>query len=157
MANDAQEYIQQHEPARWHRSTVADGQWMQRNTFDVLNGNDEQLGMFIDALDGKLAASAAALSQAIADEAKIGYIPTVKVILSDTTGFDDKSKYPNVTKDFWPYSSNLAINMCSNNYNYPGGDKDAASTFVHEFAHCLDATFKEFKNPYGLDGSHYGN
>ena len=69
MANDAQEYIQQHEPARWHRSTVADGQWMQRNTFDVLNGNDEQLGMFIDALDGKLAASAAALSQAIADEA----------------------------------------------------------------------------------------
>jgi hypothetical protein len=69
MANDAQEYIQQHEPARWHRSTVADGQWMQRNTFDVLNGNDEQLGMFIDALEGKLVASAAALRQAITDEA----------------------------------------------------------------------------------------
>ncbi len=96
-------------------------------------------------------------SQAIADEAKIGYIPTVKVLLSDTTGFDDKSKYPNVTKDFWPYSSGLAINMSSNNYNYPGGDKDAESTLVHEYAHCLDATFKEFKNPYGLDGSHYGN
>ena len=96
-------------------------------------------------------------SQAIADEAKIGYIPTVKVFLSDTTGYDDKSKYPNVTKDFWPYSSNLAINMSSNNYNYPGGDKDAESTLVHEYAHCLDTTFKEFKNPYGLDGSHYGN
>jgi hypothetical protein len=96
-------------------------------------------------------------SQAIADEAKIAYIPTVKVYLSDTTGYDDKSKYPNVTKDFWPYSSGLAINMSSNNYNYAGGDKDAESTFVHEYAHCLDATFKELRHPYGLDGSHYGN
>ena len=110
-----------------------------------------------DGQKALLAAFRASKSDAVQAEAKIGYIPTVKVLLSDTTGFDDKSKYPNVTKDFWPYSSNLAINMCSNNYNYPGGDKDAASTFVHEFAHCLDATFKELKNPYGLDGSHYGN
>jgi hypothetical protein len=104
-----------------------------------------------------LSAFRTAKSQAVADEAKIAYIPKVKVILSDTTGYDDESKYPNVEKDFWPYSSNLAINMSSKNYNYAGGDKDAASTFVHEYAHCLDTTFKELKNPYGLDGSHYGN
>ncbi len=104
-----------------------------------------------------LAAFRTSKSQAVADEAKIAYIPKVKVILSDTTGFDDESKYPNVEKDFWPYSSNLAINMSSKNYNYAGGDKDAASTFVHEYAHCLDTTFKELKNPYGLDGTHYGN
>ena len=104
-----------------------------------------------------LSAFRTAQSQAVADEAKIAYIPKVKVILSDTTGYDDESKYPNVEKDFWPYSSNLAINMSSKNYNYAGGDKDAASTFVHEYAHCLDTTFKELKNPYGLDGSHYGN
>lgn len=96
-------------------------------------------------------------SDAIKEEAKIGYIPKVNILLSDTTGFDDESKYPNVEKDFWPCSTGLTINMSSKNYNYPGGDKNAESTLVHEFAHCLDATFKEFKNPYGLDGSHYGN
>jgi hypothetical protein len=113
-----------------------------------------------DLNDGQkalLAAFRKSKSEAVKDEAKIGYIPKVKVLLSDTTGFDDSSKYPNVRKDFWPCSTGLTINMSSNCYNYAGGDKDAESTFVHEFAHCLDATAKEFRNPYGLDGSHYGN
>ena len=96
-------------------------------------------------------------SEAVAAESEIGIIPRVNVILSDTTGYEDRSKYPNISKDFWPYSSGLAINMSSDNYNYPGSEKDAESTMVHEFAHCLDFTFKELKNPYGLDGTHYGN
>ena len=96
-------------------------------------------------------------NEAIQAEAKIGYLPKVHVILSDTTGYDDSSKYPNVRKDFWPYSSGLTINLSTNCYNYPNSAEDAVSTLVHEFAHSLDMTFKEMKNPYGLDGSHYGN
>lgn len=112
-----------------------------------------------DLTDGQkalLAVFRQSKSEAIAAEAKIGYIPKVNIVLSDTTGFDDESKYPHVSKDFWPCSTGLTINMSSNRYNYSGSEKDAASTLVHEFAHCLDATIKEIKNPYGLDGSHYG-
>ena len=110
-----------------------------------------------DGQKALLAAFRASKSEAVQAEAQIGYIPKVNVILSDTTGFDDSSKYPNVRSDFWPCSTGLTINMSSNCYNYPGSEDDATSTFVHEFAHCLDATIKEIKNPYGLDGSHYGN
>lgn len=93
-------------------------------------------------------------NEAIEAEAKIGYLPKIHVVLSDTTGYDDD---PNVRKDFWPYSSGLTINMSTNCYNYANSGADAVSTLVHEFAHSLDLTFKEIKNPYGLDGSHYGN
>lgn len=93
-------------------------------------------------------------SDAVKEEAKIGYIPKVNVILTDTTGFEYN---PNISDDFWPCSTGLTISMNSNHYNYGGGSTDAESTFVHEFAHCLDATIKEFKNPYGLDGHHMGN
>ena len=93
-------------------------------------------------------------NEAIEAEAKIGYLPKIHVVLSDTTGYDDD---PNVRKDFWPYSSGLTINMSTNFYNYANSGADAVSTLVHEFAHSLDLTFKEIKNPYGLDGIHYGN
>lgn len=46
----AQQYVQDHRPRSWSRSTVADGRWMQEKTFTPLNGNDEQLGIFIDDL-----------------------------------------------------------------------------------------------------------
>ncbi len=81
----------------------------------------------------------------------------VKVILSDTTGFDDTKKYPNVEKDFWPYSSGFMIQFNSQHYNYSGSEANAQSTFVHEFAHTLDSTISEIWKPYGPDGSHYCN
>lgn len=46
----AQQYVQDHRPRSWSRSTVADGRWMQDKTFNPLNGNDEQLGIYIDEL-----------------------------------------------------------------------------------------------------------
>lgn len=46
----AQQYVQDHRPRSWSRSTVADGRWMQDKTFTPLNGNDEQLGIYIDEL-----------------------------------------------------------------------------------------------------------
>ncbi len=110
-----------------------------------------------DGQKALLAAFRTSKSETVKNEAEIGIIPKVNVILSDTTGFDDSSKYPYVRKDFWPCSTGLTINMSSNCYNYPGSEADASSTMVHEFAHCLDFTIKELKNPYGLDGSHYGN
>ena len=56
-----------------------------------------------------------------------------------------------------PCSTGFTINMSSNCYNYSSGPEDAASTMIHEYAHCMDTTIKELINPYGKDGSHYGN
>ncbi len=95
-------------------------------------------------------------SQAIKDRMQYSFRSKVKVLLTDTTGFEDESKYPNITKDFWPYSSGFAISMNSKRYNYPDGAEDAKSTFVHEFAHTLDLTMQEM-NGYGPDGTHYSN
>ncbi len=96
-------------------------------------------------------------SQNVKDRMKYSYRSSINVILSDTTGFDDPAKYPEVEDDFWPYSSGMAIQMSSNRYNWPGSDVSAQSTFVHEFAHSFDRTIKEFKDPYGKDGSHFAN
>ena len=96
-------------------------------------------------------------SEAIQGRTKYGYQTKLKVILSDTTGFDNSKDYPSVRKDFWPYSHGNLIQMSSGRYNYPGSDEDAKSTFVHEFAHSLDRTIKEIIHPYGKDGSHYAN
>lgn len=104
-----------------------------------------------------LASFRAAYSDAMKDRAEASYRSNVNVILSDTTGFDDASKYPHVRKDFWPCSTGFTINMSSNCYNYSSGPEDAASTMIHEYAHCMDTTIKELINPYGKDGSHYGN
>ncbi len=96
-------------------------------------------------------------SQDVKDRMKYNFRSSINVILSDTTGFDDPSKYPEIQDDFWPYSSGPTIQMSSNRYNWPGSDTSASSTFVHEFAHSFDRTIKEFINPYGKDGSHFAN
>jgi len=96
-------------------------------------------------------------SEDVKDRMKYNYRSKINVILSDTAGFDDPAKYPDIKDDFWPYSSGSTIQMSSNRYNYPGSDVSAASTFVHEFAHSYDRTIKEFRDPYGKDGSHFAN
>ena len=104
-----------------------------------------------------LASFRAAYSDAMKSRAEASYRKNVNVILTDTTGFDDSEKYPHVRKDFWPCSTGFTISMSSNCYNYSSGPEDAASTMIHEYAHCMDTTVKELFNAYGLDGSHYGN
>ena len=96
-------------------------------------------------------------SQDVKDRMKYNFRSSINVILSDTTGFDDPGKYPDIQDDFWPYSSGPTIQMSSNRYNWPGSEATASSTFVHEFAHSFDRTIKEFINPYGKDGSHFAN
>lgn len=96
-------------------------------------------------------------SQDVKDRMKYSYRSSINVILSDTTGFDDPGKYPDIQDDFWPYSSGPTIQMSSNRYNWSGSDVSAQSTFVHEFAHSFDRTIKEFIDPYGKDGSHFAN
>ncbi|MBU1105031.1 MAG: hypothetical protein KKB51_00055 [Candidatus Riflebacteria bacterium] len=96
-------------------------------------------------------------SQNIKDRMQYSYRDRINVILSDTTGFDNPGEYPNVEKDFWPYSSGFTIQMSSGRYNWPGSAESACSTFVHEFAHSFDRTIKEIIKPYGKDGSHYCN
>ena len=104
-----------------------------------------------------LASFRTAYSDAMKSRADASFRSSVNVILTDTTGYDDEKKYPNVRSDFWPYSSGFTIQMSSNCYNYPGGEEDASSTMIHEYSHSMDLTLKELINPYGLDGSHYGN
>lgn len=104
-----------------------------------------------------LAVFRTAYSDAIQSKAKDSILPRVNVILTDTTNFTNSELRDAVKKDFWPYSSFFTINMSNFFYDYPGGDKDATSTMIHEYAHCMDLTVKEFKDPYGKDGSHYGN
>lgn len=104
-----------------------------------------------------LAAFRTAYSDAMKSRFSASYRSNVNVILTDTTGFDDSKKYPNVRSDFWPCSTGFTIQMSSNSYNYAAGPEDASSTMIHEYAHCMDTTIKEFFNPYGLDASHYGN
>lgn len=96
-------------------------------------------------------------SQNVKDRMQYSYRSNINVILSDTTGFDDATKYPDIQEDFWPYSSGPTIQMSSNRYSYADSDVSAKSTFVHEFAHSFDRTIKEFKDPYGKDGSHFAN
>ncbi len=96
-------------------------------------------------------------SQNVKDRMKYNFRSSINVILSDTTGFNDPAKYPNIEDDFWPYSSGPTIQMSTNRYSWVGSEEKARSTFVHEFAHSFDRTIKEFKDPYGKDGSHFAN
>ncbi len=96
-------------------------------------------------------------SQAINERHQYGYISKVKVILSDTSGFEDQGKYPHVRRDFWPFSQGSLIMMSTNFFSYPGSEDNARSTFVHEYSHSMDRTIKEFISPYGKDGTHYTN
>ena len=82
---------------------------------------------------------------------------TARMVPTDTTGFDDPKKFPQVENDFWPNSTGRMIQMSSNFFNYWGSDDDAKATFVHEFSHSCDRTVKEFIKPYGKDGRHSCN
>jgi hypothetical protein len=96
-------------------------------------------------------------SEAIKERMAYGYQSKLRVMLSDTTGFDNANDYPHVRRDFWPYSHGNLIQMSSGRYNYPGSESDSRSTFVHEYAHSMDRTIKEFIHPYGKDDLHYVN
>ena len=96
-------------------------------------------------------------SQAIKDRLPYSRRSHLNIMLSDTTGYDDPEEFPHVRRDFWPYANGPLINMSTNRYNYVGSDEAARSTFLHEFAHTIDTTLMEFRNPYGLDGTHYVN
>lgn len=110
-----------------------------------------------DLSDGQKALLAVfrhARSEAIRARMPYSFRSKVKVLLTDTTGFDDEARYPHVEGDFWPYSSGFTIVMNSRRYNHPEGPAGARSTFVHEFAHSMDMTLMELNKPYGLDGMH---
>lgn len=81
----------------------------------------------------------------------------IKIFLTDTTGFEDEKKYPHVSADFWPTATGKTILMNSKRYSYPGSETDAQATFMHEYAHCMDRTWKEFIKAYGQDGTHFAN
>ncbi len=91
------------------------------------------------------------------EDMSLFYMPKVNVVLVDTTGFEDAEEYPHARKDFWPNSTGFTITMNSGRYrNNPNAERDASSTFLHEYAHCLDSNIRERKG-YGPDGTHYIN
>ena len=111
-----------------------------------------------------LASFRAAKSQAMLDRADASYRSKINLILTDTGDYpttrDDTD--PNVRRDFWPCSSGPTIFMSDGIYKYqennnPSGIDNAYSTTFHEYSHSMDRTLMEFKNPYGLDGTHYTN
>ncbi|MBF0543724.1 MAG: hypothetical protein HQM08_04790 [Candidatus Riflebacteria bacterium] len=96
---------------------------------------------------------------------------TVQLELTDTTGFEDTSKYPTVQSDFWPRNaktnwtldgkiSQVDIDIQMSPVNCSTSGKEAThemeSTFVHEFAHSFDLASSE-PDGYGPDGTHYIN
>lgn len=55
MSYNARDAINELKPKKdWKRSTVADGQWMQKNTFTPLTACDDKLAEFVDKLDNAL-------------------------------------------------------------------------------------------------------
>lgn len=112
-----------------------------------------------DGQKALLASFRAASSKAIKDRMELNQFRSKIVVhLTDTTGIDTSDpKYKSVREDFWPRSTGRTIQMSSFLYEYSGSEADATSTMLHEFCHSLDNTFKEFRNPYGKDGSHFVN
>ena len=110
-----------------------------------------------DGQKALLAAYQHSKSEAMKKRMPYNFRSSVKIILSDTTGFEDPAMYPNVTKDFGPYSSGFMIQLNSKRFNWPGSEDDAKSTLIHEFSHSMDRTVSEFINTYGKDGSHFAN
>lgn len=127
----------------------------EKHLFELMGAKSEN--ELTDGQKALLAVYRHSKSQAVKDRMAYSYRSSINVILSDTTGFDSPAAYPNVEQDFWPYSSGMTIQMSSGRYNWPGSEDSAKSTFVHEFSHSMDRTIKEIINPYGKDGSHFGN
>ena len=127
----------------------------EKHLLNLMGANSEE-----DLSDGQKALLAVyrhSKSEAIKERLPYGYQSKIKVMLSDTTGFDDPNTNPHTRRDFWPYAHGNLIQLSSGRYNFPGSDSDARSTFVHEFAHTMDRTIHEFTHPYGKDGLHYVN
>lgn len=96
-------------------------------------------------------------SQAIKDRMEYGFRSKVRVMLTDTTGFDDPEEFPLVTRDFWPCSTGFTISVNSKWLNYANCEDDARTLFSHEFAHTLDLTLAKIIRPYGRDKTHFVN
>lgn len=100
-----------------------------------------------------------------------GATGNIDVDLVDINGFTDKSRFPNIEKDFWPINSRywtrngdefrldsrIRISGTDCLGYGPAAAEAMKGTFTHEFGHSLDLTNSEAKNPYGKDGSHYLN
>jgi len=124
---------------------------------ELMGAKDGDVSKLTDGQKALLAVYRHSTSQSVKDRMSVSYQSKIGVMLSDTTGFDDPSKYPQVENDFWPNSTGRMIQMSSNFFNYWGSDDDAKATFVHEFSHSCDRTVKEFIKPYGKDGRHSCN
>ncbi|HEY9070578.1 MAG TPA: hypothetical protein VIV61_09985 [Candidatus Ozemobacteraceae bacterium] len=124
---------------------------------ELMGAKDGDLSKLTDGQKALLAVYRHSRSQAVKERMDVSYRSKIAVTLSDTTGFDDAKKYPQVENDFWPCSTGRMIQMSSNFFNYAGSDEDAQATFVHEFSHSCDRTVKEFIKPYGKDGRHSCN
>ncbi len=121
---------------------------------ELMGAKNGDVSKLTDGQKALLAVYRHSRSQAVQDRMSVSYRSKIAVMLSDTTGFDDPEKYPQVENDFWPNSTGRMIQMSSNFFNYWGSEEDARATFVHEFSHSCDRTVKEFIKPYGKDGRH---
>ncbi|HOY68114.1 MAG TPA: hypothetical protein PLP29_14620 [Candidatus Ozemobacteraceae bacterium] len=124
---------------------------------ELMGAKSGDLSKLTDGQKALLAVYRHSRSQAVKERMSVSYRSKIAVTLSDTTGFDDAKKYPQVENDFWPCSTGRMIQMSSNFFNYAGSEEDAQATFVHEFSHSCDRTVKEFIKPYGKDGRHSCN
>lgn len=121
---------------------------------ELMGAKNGDVSKLTDGQRALLAVYRHSQSQSVKDRMSVSYRSKIAVMLSDTTGFDDSKKFPQVENDFWPNSTGRMIQMSSNFFNYWGSDDDAKATFVHEFSHSCDRTVKEFIKPYGKDGRH---
>jgi len=121
---------------------------------ELMGAKSGDVSKLTDGQKALLAVYRHSQSASVKDRMSVSYRSKIAVMLSDTTGFDDPKKFPQVENDFWPNSTGRMIQMSSNFFNYWGSDDDAKATFVHEFSHSCDRTVKEFIKPYGKDGRH---
>lgn len=124
---------------------------------ELMGAKDGDVSKLANGQRALLAVYRHSQSQSVKDRMSVSYRSKIGVMLTDTTGFDDSVKYPQVENDFWPNSTGHMIQMSSNFFNYGGSEDDAKSTFVHEFSHSCDRTVKELIKPYGKDGRHSCN
>ncbi|MBF0407537.1 MAG: hypothetical protein HQM10_09285 [Candidatus Riflebacteria bacterium] len=120
---------------------------------------------------GLLASYRYSSSAAAKERLKLSDRKVIKTVLSDTTGFEDSSKYPNLERDFWPMSLGKSFQLSSKYFDSPDFESIAKSNLIHELSHTLDKNlpmgfaeeaitnfFKDGTFVYGKDGMHsYGD
>jgi hypothetical protein len=127
----------------------------EQHLLQLMGASDGDESKLNDGQKSLLAVYRNANQERVKDLASHALYPRITVHLSDTSGFEDSSKFPHMEKDFWPKSMGFSITMPSFRYAYSNSGNDAVSTFIHETAHCTNLTVPEFIKPYGLDGSHF--